>query len=181
MFGFNKEVRESEKISRCWEKVKTSFEDYLPSKLFESETHGTEGKLFGLTNIYPVLRFMCVDLQTASFKERILEVEKLLDFYLEMNEKVVIESLKRWGTENAPLVVSAILKSEGLEGRGTTAELLRQQQLTISLSKDPNLLIKRADIQSKFMPNYVRAAIDANIDEVLNLELSRTSYTSNNA
>ena len=77
--------------------------------------------------------------------------------------------------------MSAILKSEGLEGRGTTAELLRQQQLTISLSKDPNLLIKRADIQSKFMPNYVRAAIEANIDEVLNLELSRTSYTSNNA
>lgn len=181
MFGFNKEVRESEKISRCWEKVKSSFEDYLPTKLFESESHGTEGKLSGLTNIYPVLRFMCIDLQTVSFKERILDVEKLLDFYLEMNEKIVVESLKKWRAENAPLVVSAILKSEGLEGRGTTAEALRQQQLSISLSKDPNLLIKRASIQPKFMPNYVRSAIDANIDEVLNLELSCSRNASNNA
>ena len=181
MFGFNKEEKESEKISKSWEKAKRSFGQFVPTKLFEAETHGAEGKVFGLINLYPVLRFMCVDLQKQAFSKRVLTAEELVDFFLYINEEVVIECLKKWREANTEVVVEAILKEEGLFGKNSTAEELRRQQLLISLSKDPNLLIKRANIQLKFMPRYVRAAIEARFDEVLNLELSRTSNTSNDA
>lgn len=181
MFGFNKEEKESDRISKSWEKVKTSFSPYIPSQLFESEKHGTEGMLFGLTNIYPVIRFMCLDLQTTLFNKRLLAGEELIQFFSSLDEKVVIEVLKSWRSKHIPFIVDAILKKEGIFGKKTAVEELRRQQLLISLSKDQNLLIKRADMQIKFMPNYVRRAINAKIEEVLSLELSRTSNTSNNA
>ena len=181
MFGFNKETKISDKISKSWDKVRTSFGEFLPTRMFETEPQSDEEKLFTLTNIYPVLRFMCVGLQSNIFKERIRTGSDLLDFFVELNEKVIVEELKSWREKNASVVAEAVLKNEGLLGKGTTVEELRRHQLAISFSKDPNVLIKRADVQPKFMPNYVRSAIEANFDEVLNLELSRTSDTGHNA
>ena len=86
-----------------------------------------------------------------------------------------------WYTINVPVVVENILIKEGLSGKKTAVATLREQQLTISLSKDSELLLKRSAIELKFLPNYIRKAIDADFREILDLELSRTRHTRNQA
>lgn len=181
MFGFNKGASEEEKLQKCWEEVKKHYQPYLPAKLFASEEYGVEGKLFGLVNIYPVLRFMCVDRQEDTMKEHVLTKDQVISFYSSLDADKVVEDLKMWYTINVPVVVENILIKEGLSGKKTAVATLREQQLTISLSKDSELLLKRSAIELKFLPNYIRKAIDADFREILDLELSRTRHTRNQA
>lgn len=181
MFGFKKKASDEESLQKCWEEVKRLYQPFLPANLFASEEYGEEGKLFALVNIYPVLRFICVEHQDTLFKERILTDKDALTFYNQLDHDVVSTAIKKWREKNIPVVVDAILEKEGLLGKNIATETLRRQQLTISLSKDSELLTKRSAIEQKFLPTYIRRAIEADFKEILDLELSRTRHTRNKA
>lgn len=181
MFGFKKKTSDEESLRKCWKEVKTQYQPFLPANLFASEEYGEEGKLFALVNIYPVLRFICVEHQDTLFKERILTDKDALNFYCQLDHELVGKAIKKWREKNIPVVVDAILEKEGLLGKNIATETLRRQQLTISLSKDSELLTKRSAIEQKFLPTYIRRAIEADFKQILDLELSRTRHTRNKA
>lgn len=181
MFGFkSKELSEEQKVETCWKTVKDLYGSYLPRQLFKSEKFGTEGKLFGLINIYPVLRFMCPNLQREDFfKAKVLADGEVLSFYDSLDHEVVLDCLDTWWDKNVRITANAILEQEGLLGKNSAAETLRRQQLILALSRDNELLTKRAAAELKFLPKYIKRAMEADFEHILGLELSRPHQTSN--
>lgn len=181
MFGFkSKELSEEQRVETCWKTVRNLYGSYLPKQLFKSEAFGIEGKLFGLINVYPVLRFMCLDLQGEDiFKDKVLVEGEVLSFYDNLDHEVVLQCLDNWWDKNVRITANAILEQEGLLGKNSAAETLRRQQLILALSRDNELLTKRAAVEVKFLPRYIKRAIEADFEHILDLELSRTNKTGN--
>lgn len=138
--------------------------DYLPSTLAQNRN-----QLDFLLRTYPILRFMCEELQANEMSKRTLTVEDVLETYQSFDYPKIISLIKKWQHKTATEIATAYVVKSGIEDSTVSRYQVRFNHFYSKLIGNQNLIKKLIEAYPKSVPVYIQESLmtDKEFDALL--------------